>query len=322
MSAMRASPLPDANTVSVQLPIIVTVVVVTWNSAPALPALLASLSSGMAQIPTWELTAVDNNSTDDTRIILDASPLVSRTIHMRHNAGYAAAINAGICNSQPSEAYLILNPDTQLTPGSARRLLDGLNPPQIGATVPLLINEHGETFPSLRREPTIRRRLGDAFIGGTIAGRSSQFGEMVVSGKQYRSPQIIDWATGAAMMIAAHCSATVGPWDETFFLYSEETDFSLRAADRGISIQFRPEAVVIHTGGELHSSPSLYQLMLRNRIQLYRRRHNASLGAGYWSACLLYELARFNHPIHRSAAISLICPPSAPAGSSLTQAMP
>jgi GT2 family glycosyltransferase len=42
------------------------------------------------------------------------------------------------------------------------------------------------------------------------------------------------------MLISADCARACGPWDESFFLYSEETDFALRAGDLGFATAFVP----------------------------------------------------------------------------------
>ncbi|MCZ7627704.1 MAG: glycosyltransferase [Microthrixaceae bacterium] len=67
--------------------------------------------------------------------------------------------------------------------------------------------------------------------------------------RDYARERDADWATGAAMLISAECLAAVGPWDESFFLYSEETDYCLRARDRGFKLRYSPKATATHIGG-------------------------------------------------------------------------
>ena len=56
-------------------------------------------------------------------------------------------------------------------------------------------------------------------------------------------------------------------------MYSEETDFCLRARDAGWSARFTPAAEAIHVGGASGRNPDLYAMQVLNRIRLYRRRH-------------------------------------------------
>ena len=46
------------------------------------------------------------------------------------------------------------------------------------------------------------------------------------------------------MLISRACLARVGTWDESFFLYSEETDFALRARDSGYVLRYIPDVEV------------------------------------------------------------------------------
>ena len=128
-------------------------------------------------------------------------------------------------------------------------------------TAPLIRHEDGTPAKSLRRTPTVLRALGEAVLGER-AGRYPSLGETVVDPAAYRRPGVTDWATGAAMLISADCARACGPWDESFFLYSEETDFALRAGDLGLATAFVPAAEVIHLGGESRVSPALWSLLV------------------------------------------------------------
>jgi N-acetylglucosaminyl-diphospho-decaprenol L-rhamnosyltransferase len=93
-------------------------------------------------------------------------------------------------------------------------------------------------------------------------------------------------------MISSGCLAACGPWDESYFLYSEETEFALRARDRGHLTWFVPDAEATHLGGESGVSPALWSLLTVNRVRLYRRRHTIAAGAAFWSVVMLRESAR------------------------------
>lgn len=292
----------------------IAVIVVTWNSAGVIRALLDSLPTGLDKLG-WHLTVVDNDSADDTAALVEQwaaeQPRVRcRLVQTGYNAGYSVAINAGLAQAGPYTAALILNPDLRLHPGCARALLDALaSRPHTGIVVPLLYDELGRLSMSLRREPSVLRALGEAVVGAR-AGRFSRFGEVVLDDECYRRPSVVDWATGAAMLISADCLAEAGPWDESFFLYSEETEFALRARDLGYATCLAPEAAATHIGGDGGVSPSLWTLLTLNRVRFYRRRHSLPAAAAYWSATLLRELPRaaLGRPRSRAAARALLSP--------------
>jgi GT2 family glycosyltransferase len=189
--------------------------------------------------------------------------------------------------------------------------------------VPRILDENGHLARSLRRRPTIARALGEA-LAGQRAGRLAPFGETVLDDDAYQRATRVDWATGAIMLMSAECLARCGPWNESFFLYSEETEFALRAADRGYATVLAPEAEVTHLGGESRVSPRLWSLLTVNRVRLYRMRHSAVAASGYWSAVALREALRaaLGQERSRSALRALIRPSTLDLGRPASSAAP
>jgi len=279
----------------------IAVVVVTWNSAAQLPDLVASIGPGLQGLQ-HQLIVVDNDSADDT--VARASELAPGCTIVRtgRNAGYSAGINAGMAAADPYDAVLVLNPDIRLTPGCVEVLYRELGG-RVGIAVPLIRHDDGTPAKSLRRTPTVLRALGEAVLGER-AGRYPSLGETVVDPAAYRRRGVTDWATGAAMLISADCARACGPWDESFFLYSEETDFALRAADHGYAIRFVPDAVATHLGGESKQRPEFWAHTVANRVRLYGMRHRRPAAASFWTASLVGEVIRLpSRPVTRRAAI-------------------
>ena len=247
----------------------IRVLIVAWNSAKSINSSLASIAPGLEGIAHAEVVIVDNGSTDATAEIIGISCPEARLIRSETNLGYAGAINLGAADLDPDQHLVILNDDVILGRGSIRALRDGLAP-GVGITVPRLLGTDGRTQLTLRREPRVVSAWSEAVIGGRRAGALG-LGDTITGG--YGRVRDVDWAAGAAMLISAECRLAVGPWDETFFLYSEETDYMLRARDRGYSTRYCPSAVMTHAGGFLHVDPRLWALQVRNRIALHQRRH-------------------------------------------------
>ncbi|MFC9297133.1 glycosyltransferase [Streptomyces sp. NPDC057011] len=297
----------------------VAVVVVTWNSAAVLPEFLASLPEGMAGLD-WRLVVADNDSADGTVELLRSLAPDATVVQTGRNAGYAAGVNAALAAAADREggfrAALVCNPDIRMRRGCARLLVDGLGTPAaggglVGISVPLLYEEDGRTLVhSLRRESSVTRALGEAVIGNRRAGRFPRLSELVTDPGAYERATVADWATGALMALSAGCLATCGPWDESFFLYSEETEYCLRARDRGFVTRLEPAAAATHLGGESRVSPRLWTLLTLNRVRLYERRHGPVATAAFRAAVLLRETSRaaLGHPAARAAAAALLRP--------------
>jgi N-acetylglucosaminyl-diphospho-decaprenol L-rhamnosyltransferase len=269
----------------------VAVVVVTYNSATVLPGLVASLPAGMAGT-TWQLVIVDNASADDTLDVARSVAPDALVLATGRNDGYAAGINAGVEVAEPHDAVLVLNPDVRLRPGAGSVLAATCADPGTGIAVPRLVDGEDRLILSLRREPTLLRAWADALIGAERAGRIGRLGEVVSVAQTYAHPQQTDWAEGSTVMVSAECWRRCGPWDEEFFLYSEETEYALRARDHGLVTWFVPTAEAVHLEGDSRVSPGLWMLLVLNRLRLYRRRHGSAASAAYWAALVVREGSR------------------------------
>ncbi|MDH6454674.1 MULTISPECIES: glycosyltransferase family 2 protein [unclassified Streptomyces] len=287
----------------------VAVIVVTWNSAKVLPGFLAALPDGMAGLD-WRLVVADNASADDTVEVLGKLAPDATVVQTGRNAGYAAGVNAALNAAGDDGVALICNPDIRMRQGCAKRLVDSLGD-GVGIAVPLLYEEGRDTpHHSLRRESSVLRALGEAVIGNRRAGRFPRLSELVTDPGAYRRPTRADWATGALMAISSDCRAACGPWDESFFLYSEETEYCLRARDLGFVTQLEPSAEAVHLGGDSQVSPRLWSLLTLNRVRLYGRRHGAVATMCFRGAVLLREASRaaFGRKASRAAAAALLRP--------------
>ena len=188
-------------------------------------------------------------------------------------------------------------------------LLAALQEPAVGIVAPQVRSAQGALELSLRREPTLPRALG------LTKTRLAVFSEHVHRRSDYASPRTADWALGAVLAMSRKCYDTLGGWDETYFLYSEETDLSLRARDAGLLTWYEPRAVAVHIGGQSGRSHTTHAMQIVNRVRLYRRRHNAFASWCYYWLAVASELSRVprGHPESWSAAAALLRPARRPA---------
>jgi N-acetylglucosaminyl-diphospho-decaprenol L-rhamnosyltransferase len=287
----------------------VAVVVVTYNSAELLAELIASFEDGLKGV-SWHLTVVDNGSADSSVETARRLAPQARIVATGRNGGYAAGINVGVAAAEPHTAILILNPDVRLLPGCVAELLTALRRPGTGLAVPRLVDRNGDLIETMRREPSLLRGLGDAFVGAGRAGRYRLIGEVVTDPRRYAQDAVTDWAEGSTLLVSKECWDQVGPWDESFFLYSEETDFALRARDRGLCTRYVAGAEAVHLEGDSGSSPGLWALVTINKVMLFGRRHGFLHCAAYWFALLLREVSRaaLGKATSRSAVRALLSP--------------
>ncbi|GAA3796838.1 glycosyltransferase [Cellulomonas soli] len=296
--------VPGARFAAADEPARLAVLVVTYNSAHDVGRLLASLRPEVARVPSRVLVA-DNASTDDTLDRLADHPDV-RVVPTGGNLGYAGGINTLLPLVGDVEAVLVLNPDLVVRPGALSALLACLADPGVGAVVPSILEPDGTPYPSLRREPTVLRTLGDALVGRRWPGRPSWASETDRTPAHYTSAHAVEWATGAALLVRATTARTLGPWDERYFLYSEETDYCRRLRGTGQQVWFEPAAQVVHSRGGSGSSPALVALQEANRVR-YARAHGSPLHAQAVRGVLLLKSGlRVRDAGHRAALRSLL----------------
>ena len=161
------------------------VIVVTFNSVDVIGGCLDSLTAALAGVERSTVIVVDNQSTDGTCELVERHQLPTRLVRLGRNGGYAAGINAGAAVAGDAHALLVLNPDARLAAGAVAKLLTTLAQPDTGIAVPTIFHPDGAIHHSLRREPTVRRMVGEALLGGERAARFEAFSEIVDSEEQY-----------------------------------------------------------------------------------------------------------------------------------------
>ncbi|MFB9674798.1 glycosyltransferase [Streptosporangium vulgare] len=267
------------------------IVIVTYSSGKVVEGCLRSLDAALAGAGPARVVVVDNASPDDTvERVREVAP-GAEVIQTGRNAGFAAGVNAGIAAADGCDV-LVLNPDIRLAPGSVLLLRQALALPGTGIAAPRLTGETGTLHLSMRRRPTVPRALGEALLGGHRAGRVPALGELVVDPAAYDRPQVVDWVAGAAWLISRACLDALDPLDERYFLYSEETEYMLRAGEAGFAVRYEPRAVAVHLGGEQSTSSRLWALSAANRVRMHRERYGRPRGQLMRLAVGLNELVR------------------------------
>jgi GT2 family glycosyltransferase len=268
------------------------VVIVTYNSAEVLAGCLDALPAGARGVRLTDVVVADNASDDESlRIAKEAGDLPIRTVQLGRNAGYAAGFNAGVELLEDFDAVVLMNPDCRVRPGSLAVLAESLSVSGRGIVAPRLVNPDGSLQPTLRRTPTVRGALAEAVLGGERAGRTG-LGELIFDEAAHRTPGQPAWVTGCVLMMSSAALREVGPWDEGFLLYSEETEFIFRAEDHGWTLWYEPAAVVEHKGGESNTHPGLAALLVVNKVRLFRRSNGRIRSTAYFLAVLLGETLR------------------------------
>src|SRR5262245_62144043 len=240
-------------------------VVVTYDA-------LAWIERCLESVVALDTVVVDNGSSDGTVAFVRARFPGVRVVE-DENRGLAAGWNRGIAETA-SEHVVVLNADAWLVEDAAERLLDAADRhPRAGVVAPRLLNPDGSLQRSVRGYPTVWRLATEYLYLRKLAPGSRALNAFYGAGFAHASPREVDWGRGACMLVRRAAFDEVGPFDERYFLFSEEVDWMRRAADRRWSVVFTPDARCVHVGGAAHGG-RLFRENVRGNLR-YLALHGA-----------------------------------------------
>lgn len=238
----------------------VAIVVVNWNTRDL------TLGCGRAvrervRDATFSLTIVDNGSTDGSVQAFRSECPEAQVLENGSNLGFARAVNRGVDASPPSEFILLLNSDAEVQPGAVETLVRFLRSHQeVGAAGPQLLDPDGSPQNSTAPFPSL---LGELLNKSLL--RVIDPDRFLPERAEYPDGVPVDSVIGAAMMIRREAWDQVGPLDQDYFVFLEETDWCWRARKAGHRIMFVPGAKVIHGQGKSRGAAPV-----RARIEYWR----------------------------------------------------
>lgn len=201
----------------------VLVAMVAYNNTQALERAFDALGD------TLDVLVVDNGADPAVRALVDDRG--AEYVAPGRNIGFAAAVNIAL-GTRRERDVLLLNPDARISAESVGALSAALHEgPTICAVAPRLVHPSGAAqrvewpIPSPRQEWVNALRLHRFF------------------------PPRRRFLAGAVLLLRHDAIGDVGPFDERFFLYAEESDWQLRAALRGWEVRVVEHVTAEHRGG-------------------------------------------------------------------------
>ena len=284
--------------VSNQLVVFLDIIIVNWNTGNQLRECLESIATAnQAGFSLNRVVVVDNMSADDSLEGLDDLDLPLILIKNKENVGFAAACNQGAKGSR-SDYLLFLNPDTRLFEDSLRLIVSFMQRPEnekIGICGIQLVDERGSVSRTCSRFPTPLMFFSKMLGLDRLFPR--YFPSHFMSEWDHGETRELDHVIGAFFFVRRSLFKRLGGFDQRFFVYLEDLDFSLRARLSGWRSFYLANAQAYHKGGgssELVKATRLFY-SLRSRI-LYGYKH-----FGWFSATFLMAGTLFLEPLCRLA---------------------
>lgn len=241
------------------------VVTVTYGSGEVLPDFFASLDKQVYR--NFMLVAVDNQSQDSTLDQLRAYKgceliLIPNDKNLGvatgNNQGIRAAIQAGC------EYVLLLNNDVVFGAELFQQLVDGLAEHNCQMTTPIMYYHD--------RANVIWAAGG--YFQPLLGYRSLHYGDGDEDAGQHASAKPVAYTPTCCVLVQREVFARIGLMDERYFVYSDDTDFMLRAWKAGLKLWLLPQVKLWHKVSSLTGTGSLFRThyVYRNRA-FYLTKH-------------------------------------------------
>ena len=246
------------------------IVILNFNGEKDTVECLTSIRQLLTKNYQLSTIVVDNGSKE--KLVVSSKELV--VIRNIDNLGFAGGNNVGIQYALENKAdyIVILNNDTLVD----KNLVDELvkvsqSDETIGIVVPKIYFAKGFEFHKSRYKKDQLGKViwyaGGIIDWGNVIGKHRGVDD--VDSGQYEKEGETDFASGCCMMIKRSVFEKIGMLDNKYFLYYEDSDFSLRAKKAGFKIVFAPKAVLWHknagsAGGSGSSRQDYY--ITRNRL--------------------------------------------------------
>lgn len=249
-------------TVDMEVPPLLSIVVINWNTRDLLDGCLGSIVSLVEEIPL-EVFVVDNGSSDGSqRMVRERYPAV-RLLELGRNLGFAAANNRALRLSA-GKYCLLLNSDTVVRSGAVEAVVDYLEKnEEVGIAGLQLLNPDGSRQNSIANFPSLWTEL----FNKSLLRRLSP-GRYPGKERSYPGPIDVESVIGACLFVRRKAMEQVGLLDEEYFFYLEETDWCLRARKAGWRVIHFPGASIYHLQGK-----SVEGVNVRARIEYFRSRY-------------------------------------------------
>jgi N-acetylglucosaminyl-diphospho-decaprenol L-rhamnosyltransferase len=257
-------------TAYVKEPVDLSIIIVNWNTQKLLAQCLDSVYTTVHNL-NFEVFVVDNGSQDGSVAMVRRRFPQVRLIENDQNVGFARANNQALTVSQGNYS-LLLNSDTIVLPHALEKMVQFADAhSEAGIIGCKLLNSDGSLQKSWASFPT---------FWSEVLGRNFRVRRQV---EEERLAYEVDWVGGACLLVRPAAINEVGLLDESFLMYSEETDWCFRMKRQGWKVYYLTSAEIIHLGGGSASRTSAAQLvhLYENKTRFFHKHYGA------WQAGLL-----------------------------------
>ena len=213
----------------------VNLFVLNWNGRDLTLDCLSSLEK--ITYPNVKVYIIDNGSSDNSVSAIRNQFPDYEIIGLPENYGFARGNNAGFeLVKQKADYTIFLNNDTIVDPNFVEPLINAM--------------ESNSTVKQSTPKIFYADNLDYIWFGGgkvsLWAGWIRHLGIRQKDSMQFSFNRNVDYATGCCVCMRTVDFESIGMFDESFLMYGEDVDLSLRFRKQGGQILFVPESKIWH----------------------------------------------------------------------------
>ena len=269
----------------------VAVVIVNYNTREFLRSCLATVQS---EAPS-EVVVVDNASSDGSAEMVQTDYPWVVLYANRTNRGYGAAANQAIARCT-AKYVLLLNSDTLLPSGALQALSTYLERhPRAAIVGPRLLNSDGTLQASCYPFPGTLTWFLDNDDIRWLVRHIPVLRDRLFRTWPHTYARVVPWVKGAALMLRRQAFEEVGGFDDSFFLFFEETDLCHRLSTAGWETHFAPITAVVHVGeaSTVQRATDMTVQLVASNLKFCRQHYSRIWSTGLATIMKITILARF-----------------------------
>lgn len=222
-----------------------SIIILNYKTRGLLRQCLRGIATSNDQV-TKEVIVVDNASGDGSIEMLEQDFPEVTLIAAPVNNGFSAGMNLGLKRAR-GRYVAMLNTDIAIMDKPFDALVRFMDQhPDVGLAGPKLLNPDGSVQYSCYRFHTTLTPLYRRTPLGRIPFIRKKLQRFVMSDFDHKENRTVDWLLGAFLIARAEAVATVGLFDERFFLYFEDVDWSRRFWAAGWPVMYVADVEVVH----------------------------------------------------------------------------
>lgn len=263
-----------------------SIIIVNYRVYPYLIACLQAVSEALNTLNA-EIIVVDNETVKTQQKLVEAKFPLVQWICLQENIGFARANNLAI-NKAKGKYILFLNPDTLLQPSILQDAVQYLMAhPKVGAVGVQMMDGNGQFLPESKRDqPGI---LGSFFKLTGLANlfpKSAFFNSYALGHLDKNQVHSVPVLAGAFIMMPADLTKRIGGFDESFFMYGEDIDLSLRVLQESYENHYLGNLSITHYKGASSKQDPAYLTHFYGSMIIFIEKYNHLYGRSIGAWCL------------------------------------